>query len=69
MTRLVWSLAGLCLLIMLAAGLAAGEAKPESNRALEKKVDQILTNQQLILNKLDAMMEELRIVKVRATHS
>lgn len=32
-----------------------------------KKLDKILENQQTILHKLDAMMEELQIIKVRAT--
>ena len=68
MRRLMWSCAGLGLILAIAAGRAAGDAKPET-RALEKKIDQVLANQQLILQKLDAMMEELRIVKVRATHS
>ena len=35
--------------------------------ALEKKLTEVLANQQLMLQKLDAMMEELRIIKVRAT--
>ena len=41
---------------------------------LERKLDnilanqqQVLANQQTILQKLDAMMEELRVIKVRAT--
>ena len=34
---------------------------------LEKKLDEILANQQTILSKFDAIMEELRIIKVRAT--
>ena len=35
--------------------------------ALDRKVDQILEQQQLILQQLQAMAEELRIIKVRAT--
>jgi len=42
------------------------EAKLDTE-ALEKKVDEVLTNQKIILQKLDAMMEELRIIKVRST--
>ena len=38
-----------------------------STAAIEKKLDQILANQQTILLRFDAVMEELRIIKVRAT--
>ena len=38
-----------------------------SDAKLEKKLDEILANQQTILQKFDAVMEELRIIKVRAT--
>ena len=52
-----------------AAGKSTSTA-PEGAQ-LQRKVDQILTTQQEILRKLDeqhaAVMEELRIVKVRAT--
>ena len=34
---------------------------------IEAKLDQILTNQDQMLVKLDAVMEELKIVKIRAT--
>ena len=34
---------------------------------IEEKLDQVLANQQTILQKFDEVMEELRIVKVRAT--
>jgi len=47
---------------------AQGSREPKSDVAvLEKKLNQVLANQQTILQKLDAMMEELRIIKVRAT--
>ena len=43
----------------------------QSDRAretrIEQKLDQILSNQQTILQRFDQVMEELRIVKVRAT--
>lgn len=42
------------------------ESKSES-RLLDKKLNEILAAQQTILQKLDAVMEELRIIKVRAT--
>ena len=35
--------------------------------AVEAKLDQILESQQQILKRLDEIMEELRIVKIRAT--
>ncbi len=50
---------------------------PQSNEAdkrdsvremhIEKKLDQILANQATILEKFDLIMEELRIIKVRAS--
>ena len=81
MRRPPWSLAGPCIVLIAAVAAGhpaslAGDASAQSardakleSRALEKKVDQVLANQQLILQKLDAMMEELRVIKVRATHS
>lgn len=39
----------------------------EKDAQIEQKLDQILANQQAILQKFDAMMEELRIIKVRTT--
>ena len=36
-------------------------------RVLEKKLEEVLATQQTILQKLDELMEELRIIKVRAT--
>jgi hypothetical protein len=65
----VWG--GLAVMIMAAAHLANAQTTRESKvdiRTLEKRLDEVLANQQLILQKLDAMMEELRIVKVRATN-
>lgn len=38
-----------------------------SDAAIKKKLDEILANQATILQKLDAMTEELRIIKIRAT--
>ena len=35
--------------------------------ALERKLDQVLANQQAILQKFDAVMEELHIIKIRAS--
>ena len=34
---------------------------------IERKLDEILSNQQTILQRFDAVMEELRIIKIRAT--
>jgi len=52
----------------LASAQSTRETKSDS-RGLEKKLDEVLATQQTILKKLDELMEELRIVKVRATHS
>ncbi|MBI4322672.1 MAG: hypothetical protein HY596_00170 [Candidatus Omnitrophica bacterium] len=52
----------------LASAQSTREPRSDS-RALEKKLDEVLATQQTILRKLDEMMEELRIIKVRATHS
>ena len=41
--------------------------KKEDLLKLDKKLDQILQNQQTILQKFDVIMDELRIIKVRAT--
>lgn len=38
-----------------------------SEKHLEEKLDQILDNQDKILKRFDDVMEELRIVKIRAT--
>lgn len=48
---------------------ALAEREPSSMElaAIEKKLDALLADHQTILQKLDAVMEELRIVKVRAT--
>jgi len=48
---------------------ALAEREPSSMElaAIEKKLDALLADHQTILQKLDAIMEELRIVKVRAT--
>jgi hypothetical protein len=34
---------------------------------IETKLDQVLANQETILAKMDQMMEELKIIKIRAT--
>ena len=61
------ALLGAAVMIQHSAG-AQGSREPKSDvAALEKKLNQVLANQQTILQKLDAMMEELRIIKVRAT--
>lgn len=38
-----------------------------SNANLEQKLDEILAKQETILQKFDAVMEELRIIKVRTS--
>ena len=72
--RVVW---GVLIIGAIAAmlGLATrSDAEAETAResraasaALEKKLQEVLDTQQLILQKLDAMAEELRIIKVRST--
>ena len=57
--------------VLLAAGRIDGASKVQDPKidtaALERKLDQVLANQQTILQTLNAMTEELRIIKVRAT--
>jgi len=65
-------LAGLGLLsvaVLGAGGVGAqSEAKHKADlAALSKKLDEVLKTQQQILAQLDAVMEELSIVKVRCT--
>ena len=53
--------------------LASAQVAPKSREskidsaAIERKLDAVLSNQQTILQKLDAVMEELHIIKIRAT--
>ena len=44
----------------------ASPTKSET-RAIEKKLDQILANQETILQKFDAIQSELQVVKIRCT--
>lgn len=71
--RLRVAACGALALALFAAGhFADAQTSRDSKgelRSLEKKVDEVLANQQLILKRLDDVMEELRIVKVRATQS
>ena len=46
------------------AGKAGGDVDAKK---LDAKLDQILANQEKILQRFDEVMEELRIVKIRAT--
>ncbi|MBI4597225.1 MAG: hypothetical protein HY737_02345 [Candidatus Omnitrophica bacterium] len=46
---------------------ASTTSSSSGNAKLEKKLDEILANQQDILKRFDAVMEELKIIKVRAT--
>ena len=52
----------------LASAQSTRDTKSDA-QVLEKQLEQILATQQTILQKLDDVMEELRIIKVRATHS
>ena len=40
-----------------------------ANMKIDRKLDQILSNQNEILKRFDLIMEELRVIKVRATRS
>ena len=57
--------------LVLALGLVANaETKREpklDTAAIEKKLNEVLSNQALILQRLDELKAELQIVKVRAT--
>ena len=57
--------------VLAAAGRIDGAPKAQEPKmdtaALERKLDQVLATQQTIIARLDAMTEELRIIKVRAT--
>ena len=46
---------------------ASDTGKDKDLAAIERKLDQIIQTQSAILQKFDAVMEELRIIKVRAT--
>ena len=46
---------------------AAPTAPKIDSLALERKLDDMLAGQQAILKRLDEVMEELKIVKIRAT--
>lgn len=50
-----------------AASTAKTQGEGGELARLEEKLDEIIANQQTILGKFDAIMEELRIIKVRAT--
>lgn len=72
--RLVLGLLGavgiLTLALVLRPGGAGAQSEAKSKTdltALSKKLDEVLATQQRILAQLDAMMEELGIVKVRCT--
>lgn len=72
-----WSVMRLAMwTLILGVGLAGGvwavvDARTNEpsldGAAIEKQLDTILDNQQLILKQFDAVLEELRIVKIRCT--
>lgn len=83
MRMLVWSagVAGLLAIGVQQAGVVAQETAARRSRApsadaavsgaefarLEKRLDEIAATQAQILQKFDMVMEELRIIKIRAT--
>ena len=46
---------------------SAALSKEASSKAIDEKLDQLLATQQSILQRFDAVLEELRIVKIRCT--
>ena len=46
---------------------ATSSESKSGNDKLERKLDQILEHQQAILHKFDDVMEELRVIKIRAS--
>lgn len=46
---------------------ATTDATPKSNMSLQEKADLALENDQKILQQFDAIKEELRIIKIRAS--
>jgi len=48
-------------------GSSSNEEGQKSDPKVLGKLDEILTNQQTIMSRLDEVMEELKIVKIRAT--
>ena len=48
-------------------GATAGGSSSNKDAGLERKLDQIIANQENMLQRFDQVMEELRIIKVRAT--
>ncbi len=47
--------------------LSAAPSKETSSKTTDEKLDQLLATQQSILRQFDAVLEELRIVKIRCT--
>ena len=50
-----------------AADSEGSQATDRKLAALEEQLEQVLANQQTILQKFDAVMEEMRIIKVRVS--
>lgn len=49
------------------SGVTGRQTPDDLPSSLDQKLNQILQNQQALLEKLEAVMEELRIIKVRST--
>ena len=69
--RYLWLVLGCALLVGVSAAAdqpaPATTAAPSSNAAVLDKLDHILANQDQVFKRLDAIDEELRIIKVRAS--
>ena len=52
---------------VLGGAASGGSSASSKDAGVEKKLAQILANQETILQRFDQVMEELRIIKVRST--
>lgn len=73
MRRIVLTAMALGLVIILGLNLCHNietlQAKEQdSSIGVMNVLQEVIDNQQKILQKLDQMMEELRVIKIRATH-
>ena len=72
--RVVWGMLIIGAIAIMLGLATRSDAEVETAResraasaAIEKKLQEVLDTQQLILQKLDAMAEELRVIKIRST--
>ena len=69
--RYLWLVLGCALVIGVSYAAdqpaPATTSAPSNNAAVLDKLDQVLANQEQVFKRLDAIDEELRIIKVRAS--